>query len=177
MRHSLQMLIVAVALLSAAAAQQVSSANTGYHAKFVASNGDVIKLDTRTGTLETPRTHSTDLQDCSDKVQVCLTNNHGFAFAYFRKCNDPGLWDNTRLRFPPKVVSVLHNTDVWFVFDASPNYLFHYKYSKGIVGIYIGPTASYDFRSVLRDPNFRVFDLDSVEFRIIGSDTVAACSE
>jgi hypothetical protein len=108
---------------------------------------------------------------------VCLTDHHGFAFAYFRKCNDPGLRDYTQLRFPPKVVSVLHNNHVWLVFDAAPNYLFHYADSEGIVGIYIGSTPSYDFRSVLRERNFNVFSLDKTEYRIRGSDTVAACSE
>jgi len=176
MTRSTQILILLVTPLSAAVPQQVSSHDAGYHATFVASNGDAIKLNTRTGTLDTPRTRGTGLQDCSDKLQVCLTDNHGFAFAYFRKCNDPGLWDYTRLRFVPKVVSALHN-DVWMVFDAAPNYLFHYGYSKGIVGIYIGPTASYDFRSVLHERNFQLFSLDKMEYRISGSQTVAACSE
>jgi len=171
-----QTLILLATLLLAAAAQQVSSGNTGYHSKFVASNGDVIKLDTRAGTLDTPRTHSTDLQDCSDKFQVCLTDHHGFAFAYFRKCRDMAYGDMSRLSFRPILVSALHNNS-WMVFDAAPNYLFHYVDSKGIVGIYIGATASYDFRSVLRDPKFKVFDLDSTEYRIVGSDTVAACTE
>jgi hypothetical protein len=62
------------------------------------------------------------------------------------------------------------------VFDASPNYLFHYAYSKGIVGIYLGPTASFDFRSVLHDRNFRVASLDATEYRITGPNTVAACN-
>jgi hypothetical protein len=176
MARGAQLLVLVVMLFSAASAQQVSSSSTGYHAKFVASNGNVIKLDTRAGTLDTPRTRSTDLQDCSDKFQVCLTDHHRFAFAYFRKCNDAVVENYKRLSFPPKVVSVLHNSDVWMVFDGAPNYLFHYSYSKGVVGIYIGRTASYDFRSVLRDPNFRVFDLDSTEYRIVGSDSVAACS-
>ena len=165
-----------VVLLSAATAQSGSSDQTGYHATFKRSNGDVIKLDTRTGTLDTPRAHSTDLQDCSDKFQVCLTDHHGFAFAYFRKCRDMAYGDMSRLSFRPIFVSALHNNS-WLVFDAAPNYLFHYIDFKGIVGIYIGATASCDFRSVLRDPNFRVFDLDSTEYRIVGSDTVAACTE
>ena len=169
-------ILILLTLLSAAGAQKGAPGKMGYHAKFATSKGDAIRLDTRTGTLDTPRTRSTDLQDCSDKLQVCLTNHHGFAFAFFRKCSDE--FENyERLRFVPKVVSVLHNSDVWFVFDDAPNYMFHYAHSKGIVGIYIGATASYDFRSVLRDPNFRVFDLDSMEYRVVGSDTVAACSE
>jgi len=108
---------------------------------------------------------------------MCLTDNHGFAFAYFRRCNDAAYGDYKHLRFPPKIVSVLHNTDVWMVFDAAPKYLFHYANSKGIVGIYLGPTPSYDFRSVLHDRNFKVSSLDAVEYRITGSDTVAACSK
>jgi len=61
------------------------------------------------------------------------------------------------------------------VFDAAPSYLFHYSHSRGIVGIYLGPTSSFDFRSVLHDRNFKIGDLDSVEYRITGTDAVAAC--
>jgi len=170
------MLILLVALFSAAAAQSSSAKQIGFHAKFKASNGAVIKLDTQTGTLDTPRSRSTGLQDCSDKFQVCLTDHHGFAFAYFRKCNDAAYGDYKRLRFRPKLVSVLHN-NLWIVFDAAPNYLFHYTYSKGIVGIYLGPTPSFDFRSVLHDRNFQLASLDAMEYRITGSDKVAACRE
>lgn len=177
MMHSAQMFVSLVTLLSAASAQSVSSGHAWPQATFAASNGKVIELNTRTGTLVTPRSRGTGLQDCSDKLQVCLTDHHGFAFAYFRKCNDAGFGDYKRLRFPPKVVSVLHNSDVWMVFDAAPKYLFHYAYSKGIVGIYLGPTASFDFRSVFHDRNFEVFSLDAMEYRITSSDTVAACSE
>jgi hypothetical protein len=177
MTRSTQMLILLVTLLSAATAQSVSSDHAGIEATFAASNGHVIELNTRTGTLVTPRSRDTVLQDCSDKVQVCLTDHHGFAFAYFRKCNDAGSGDYKRLRFRPKVVSVLHNSDIWMVFDAAPHYLFHYAYSKGIVGIYLGPTASFDFRSVLHDRNFQLASLDAMEYRITSSDTAAACSE
>ena len=175
MTRSSQMLILLLMLLSAATAQQASSDDAGYHATFKASNGDVIELDTRAGTLDTPRSRGTGLQVCSDKVQVCLTDNHGFAFAYFRECNDAGFGDYKRLRFRPRIRSVLHNTDVWVVFDAAPKFLFHYAYSKGIVGIYLGPTASFDFRSVFHDRSLQLSSL--AEFRITGSDTVAACSE
>jgi hypothetical protein len=155
-------------------AQQMSSDHTGFHATFVAANGDVIELNTRTGTLDTPHSRGTGLQDCSDKDQVCLTDHHGFAFAYFRRCNDAGLGDYTRLKFPPQVVSVLHNSDVWIVFDAAPDYLFHYAYSKGIVGIYVGPTASFDFRTVFHDRTFQISTL--AEFRIRSSHVVAGCT-
>jgi hypothetical protein len=74
-------------------------------------------------------------------------------------------------------LSVLHNSrDIWIVFDAAPHYLFHYAYSKGIVGIYLGPTPSFDFRSALHDPKGPA-SLDAMEYRITSSGTVAACSE
>lgn len=136
----------------------------------------MIELDTKSGTLVTPRSRSGALQDCSDKFQACLTDHHGFAFAYFRKCNDAGLGDYKRLRFRPKIVSVLHG-NIWMVFDTAPKYLFHYTDSKGIIGIYLGPTASFDFRSVLHDRNFKLSSLDATEYHITGSETVAACSE
>lgn len=173
--HSTQMLILLLMLFSAAIAQQVSSDGAGHRATFKASDGDTIKLDTQAGTLDAPRARGTGLKDCSDKVQVCLTDDHGFAFAYFRKCKDAAFGDYTRLRFRPKIVSVLHNSDVWLVFDAAPNYMFHYDNSKGIVGIYLGPTASFDFTSVFHDRSFRMSTL--AEYRITSSDAVAACSE
>jgi len=61
------------------------------------------------------------------------------------------------------------------VFDAAPHYLFHYVYSKGIFGIYLWPTASFDFRTIFQDRNFAVSSLDAMEYRITSSETVAAC--
>ena len=167
-----------VTLLPEATAQSVPLLHAGFRARFVAPSGDAIELDTLTGTLDSPRSRDPGLRDCVDKFQVCLTDQHGFAFAYFRNCNDAEFDKYKRLKFPPKVLSALHNSDVWMVFDAAPNYLFHYAYSKGIVGIYLGPTASFDFRSVLKDRNFKLGSLNAVEYLITsGSDTVAACSE
>ncbi len=177
MTLGVQMLILLVTLLSAVTAQSVPSDHGAFQGTFAASNGELIKLDTRTGTLDTPRSRSTGLQDCSDKVQVCLTDHRGFAFAYFRKCDDAGSGDYKRLRFRPKIVSVLHNSDIWMVFDAAPGFLFHYAYSKGIVGVYLSPTPSFDFRSVLHDRNFKLTSLDAMEYHITGSESVAACSE
>jgi len=171
------MLILLVSLLSAAPAQSGSSGNVGLKATFKASNGKVINLDLRTGILVTPRSRSSLLKDCSDKHQVCLTDNYGFAFAHFRKCNDASANDYKMLRFPPKVISALDNNDVWIVFDAAPKYLFHYAYSKGIVGIYLGPTDSFDFRSVLHDKNFQLANLDASEYRKTTSGAIAGCSE
>ena len=172
MMRNTQIVLLLVTLLSSATGQSVSTGR----AVFASSNGGQIELDAQSGTLYTPRSRGARLQDCSDKTQVCLTDHDGFAFAYFRTCNDAGFGNYKSLRFPPKVVSVLDNTDVWMVFDASPNYLFHYGYSKGIVGIYVGQTASFDFRSVLRDRNFRLDSLNAMEYRIKGPTTVAACN-
>lgn len=172
----MRMLILLVALFPAATAHSGSSEHAGFQATFKATNGAVIKLDTRTGTLDTPRSRGTELQDCSDKFQVCLTDHHGFAFSYFRKCKDAAYGDHKRLTFRPKLVSVLHN-NLWMVFDAAPKYLFHYAYSKGIVGIYLGSTASFDFRALLHDRNLKLDSFDGMEYRITGSDSVAACRE
>ncbi len=167
---------VLATLLSVATAQPVWSDHPAIQAKFSLLTGGLIELDTKAKTLVTPRSRDTRLEDCSDKLQVCLTDHHGFSFSYFRKCRDAGLGDYSLLKFPPKVVSRLHN-DAWFVFDASPHYLFHYAYGRGIVGIYLAQAATYDFRRVLRDHNFRVSDLDAMEYlRTPSSDAVAACS-
>jgi hypothetical protein len=181
MTRTIRSVALFMMLLTAATAQQPSSKSPS-HAKvkatFKSSNGDVIDLDTQAGLLLTPRSRSTLLKDCSDKSQLCLTDTHGFAFAYFRKCSDAGNGDYKSLRFHPKIVSVLHDSDIWMVFDASPKYLFHYAYGRGVVGIYMGPTASYDFRNVLRDQNFRIGDLEAMEYRITASsDAVASCSD
>jgi hypothetical protein len=59
-----------------------------------------------------------------------------------------------------------------------PNTCFHYAYGSGIVGIYVGPTASYDFRNVLHNQQFRLGDLEAVEYRITASsDAVVPFSE
>ena len=163
MNHPVQVLILLMMLISTATGQGGPSDPAIHKATFVAANGRLIKLEFGTGTLITPVSHSNRLEDCSDTSQVCITDHHGLAFAYFRKCDDAGLGDYKRLRFSPKVVSVVGNNDVWMFFEAGPKYLFHYAYDKGIVGIYLGPTASYDFRSILHDRRFSVGDLDQKE--------------
>jgi len=181
MTRTIQFVVLFTMLLMAATAQQPSSKSPSYatvKAIFKSSNGDVIDLDTQAGLLVRRGSRRTLLKSCSDKSQVCLTDSHGFAFAYFRKCDDATFEGYRRLRFSPRVVTVLHNSDVRMVFDASPKYLFHYAYGRGIVGIYMGPTASYDFRNVLHRQNFRIGDLEAMEYRITASsDAVAPCSE
>lgn len=172
MRNALTSVLV-VTLLAAVISQTASCGSTGVRVVFKASNGKEIVLDTRTGTLRTPNSKAFTLSDCGNKFQTCMTNHHGFAFAYFRNCNDV---DYKQLTFYPKVVSALHG-NFWMVFDASPNYMFHYMIPKGIVGIYVGPTPSYDFRSLFKNPNLHLDKLDAMEYHITGSGTVAACSE
>ena len=176
MTRGKQLLVVCATLLSAAVGRSALCESQGLHAKFVAPNGDAIELDTRSGTLRAPRSQRTTLQDCGDKYQFCLTDNRGFAFAYFRDCNDAVGGGHKRLTFRPHIVSVLHG-NLWLVFSASPTYMFHYVDSKGIIGIYVGPTPSFDFRRYLHDRTFRVASLDAMEYRIASSDTVAACRE
>lgn len=178
MKRLVQVFILLVMLVSSARGQSGSSDPAPPKATFAAANGKSIKLDFGTGTLVTPPSRSRQLEDCGDEFQVCITDHHGFAFAYFRKCDNAELSSYKRLRFPPKVVSVLDNSDVWMTFDASHRYLFHYAYGRGIVGIYVGPTASYDFRSVLHDPRFSVGDLDKKEYKVTTvSGIVAPCRQ
>jgi hypothetical protein len=168
--------VLFLALLVAVVAQTASCASNGMHATFKTSNGGEFVLDTRTATLRTPRSDGTALQDCSDQFQTCMTDHHGFAFSFFRRCKDAEIGDFRRLRFHPKVVVDLHD-NLWMVFDASPNYMFHYVVPKGIVGIYVGPTTSYDFRGLFHERNLRIDNLDATEYRIAGSDSIAACGE
>lgn len=173
MTRSAPISLLLATLLSVASAQAGSCGSGTTHAVFTAPSGAVITLDMRSGTIRTPHSQSDRLQDCSDKFQTCLTNHHGFAFAYFRNCNDV---DYKKLKFHPKIVSALHN-NLWMVFDAAPNYMFHYVIPKGIVGIYVGPTPSFDFRSLFREKNLKLNKLDGMEYRVTGSGSVAACSE
>lgn len=173
MKRHRPVFVLFVVLVAAVTAQTASCDSAGMHAIFKAPNGRIIALDTHTGTLRTPRFQGTALHDCSNRFQTCLTNHRGFAFAYFRNCNDV---DYKKLKFHPKIVSALHN-NLWMVFDASPNYMFHYVIPKGIVGIYVGPTPSFDFRSLFRERNLQLDKLNGMEYRITGTESVAACSE
>jgi len=132
-----------------------------------------IGLDARKLTL--PRAKPAKLYDCSDKFQLCLADGHRFAFAYFRNCEDAApLGNYRRLKFQPKIVSVLHD-DLWMVFDASPNLMFHYVRSAGLVGIYVGRKPSFDFRTLLRKRDLNLSDYEKLEYRIASPGTIAAC--
>ncbi|WP_188792293.1 hypothetical protein [Dyella nitratireducens] len=167
-RNSLKSALL-IALLGGAS--MVSSEPTGPHAVFTSLDGSKIELNTEARVLRIPGSHDASLYDCSDKFQICLTDRNGFAFSYFRKCSETNY---DLLKFRPKFVTILHN-DMWLVFDASPNYMFHYVLFKGIVGIYVGRTPSYDFRGILHDWDFKITSLDAVEYRIVGTNAVAAC--
>ena len=181
MTRIIRIAVLFIAFLTVATAKQSFSeppSRARVKATFKSSDGRVIELDTQSGLLVSPRSRGTRLKDCSDKLQVCLTDNHGFAFAYFRRCSDAGSGDYKSLRFRPRIISVVHGSDLWMVFDASPGYLFHYAYDRGIVGIYIGPAASYDFRDALHSQSFRINDIATMEYRVDASaNAVLPCSE
>jgi len=158
----------------ASMASATSPAADGIHAIFKAPNGDTIEFDTRTGAIRLPRSPDGKLEDCSDPYQYCVTDHHGFSFSYFRSCKD--IPDGLRLRFPPRIVSVLHG-HLWTVSNSAPNYLFHSVIGQGLVGILVGPTPSFDFRSALHNPNFSVFDFEAREYHIVGSDGILACKD
>jgi hypothetical protein len=144
--------------------------------RFISHSGKVIELDASKGILRTPHGGTTRLYNCGSSYQVCFTDHHGFSFANFLHCNDATTDGYNRLKFHPKVVATVES-NTWVVYDASPNYMFHYTDSSGLVGIYVGATRSFDFHSVLRDPNFNLAAIDSAEFRIEGSAKFAACNE
>lgn len=122
-------------------------------------------------TLRIPNADVAILEDCSNKFQTCLTDHRGFVFSYFRDCAEV---DNSRLSYRPKIVAAIHN-DLWMVFDAAPNYMFHYSIHKGVVGIYVGATPSFDFRHLLRSQHMRLDKFDALEYRLVSAATIAEC--
>ncbi len=174
MTRRVAMLFAFVTVVAVAAPQTTLRNHVDVRAVFTSPTGGVIELDTRTGTLRTPRGKYKGLHDCSDDFQTCLTDDHGFAFSFFKKCNEAESYKS--LRFTPKIRSVLHG-HLWMIFDASPGFMFHYVVPKGIVGIYVGRTPDFDFRRTFSDRDFRLDSLDAMQYHIAGSDTVAACSD
>jgi hypothetical protein len=149
----------------------------GPQATFAASNVDVTERDTpRTGTLAAPRSRNTGLQACSDKVQLCLTDHHGFAFACFRKCNDAGAGDISPSGFVQKSYRCCTTATYGLFSTLAQDICSIVPSPRASSGSIIGPTVSFDFRSVFHDRNFQLARLDAMEYRITGSDTVAACS-
>lgn len=159
---------------SVTVAGMAAASSNPLHATFRSPAGDDITVDTTPGAFRAPRAKGTTLTDCSDDFQTCFTDGHGFAFSYYKKC-DANLQDDSMLKFKPKVLGALHNY-VWLVFDESPNYVFEYVDQRGLVGIFIGPTAKYDFRDAFRDRNFRIGDLEVYEYRGIGPKYIGGCT-
>lgn len=178
MTRLIAMALVSLAVLCPASAWSHVRKPAGIHAAFVAPNGSAIELDMLAGTIRLPHSQHRKLFDCGDKSHTCLSDHDGFAFSFAHECQDVGTdGDTTKSKLIPKIVSVLHG-NLWVVFDASPNYLFHYVIPKGIVGIYIGSTPSFDFRSLFHDRNLQIDKLDATEYHITAhSDPIAACSE
>jgi hypothetical protein len=166
--------VLAVACLSLTMAQ-AASARPAEKATFRNSTGQIIELNAKSGKVTMPRSKSVNLQDCGDQFQACLTAGDRFSFSYFRNCDDavsPAKYK--RLKFRPKIVSTLHD-HLWMVFDASPNLMFHYVEPAGLVGIYVGRTPSFDFRTLFRKRDFNLSDYDSLEYRIVPPGQIAAC--
>ena len=145
------------------------------HAIFKAPDGDVIEIDTRNGILRGPGSRNSKLYNCSNDFQICVTDHHGFAFSFIRKCNDNLYGNDNKLTFRPRVIWSLEN-DSWMVFDASPNYLFHDKFSQGIVEIYLGSSTSFDFRSIFHT-KAQLDSLRVTKYRLIGAEAFAACEK
>lgn len=176
--HRTVLAVLLAGMLSQASACPAGNDSTGACATFVAENGSAIELNMQSMTVQSPHSKARALFDCGDTSHTCFTDRHGFAFAFAHACDNVGLGSGTMKRkLSPKIVSILHG-NLWVVFDASPNYLFHYVIPKGVVGIYVGATPSYDFRSLFSNPNVQIGKLDAVEYRITaGSSAIAACSE
>jgi hypothetical protein len=169
-------LVFLTAMLTVMAVNRTSADESNQmHAVYTSTRGHDIVLDSGSGALRLPRSKGGDLIDCSDSFQTCLTDNKGFAFSYFRKCDDDVANGHGKLRFNPHIISVLHQ-HVWMVFDEAPNYLFEYLIPKGLISIYVGATPSYDFREALHDPNFRVGDLGSLRYRASGPTYIGSCT-
>ena len=167
--------VPAVWLLVCASVTWATSADSGgIHAVFKASDGDTIELDTRTGAFRAPRSQGAKLEECSDAFQTCVTDTRDCLFhtSEVAKIFRTGV----RLRFPQQIVSVVHN-HVWTVSDAAAYYLFHSVIDQGVVGISVGPTPSFDFRDVFRNPKFRPSGFEALEYRIVGSDGILACRD
>jgi len=165
--------VLAVCSLLVAVTPAVVWADDGM-ATFTRSDGKTIVIDSATGTLTSPDGSRSKLTACGTRDQTCLTDGKTFSFAFPRACNDTTEAAAIALPFRPKVVTALHD-DVWLVFDAAPNYLFHYSRPRGLVGIFKGSTASYDFRVLLKKQNFRISDIENREFRITGQLSIASC--
>ncbi|MEY2153049.1 MULTISPECIES: hypothetical protein [unclassified Rhodanobacter] len=165
-----------IAGLTPAVAQQKKCEHSNIHAIFTASNGSDIELNARTGTIRLSHSQAVALYDCGNNTETCFTDYHGFAFSFSRECDKIGISrDPKNTKLTPEIVSVLHG-NLWVVFDASPNFLFHYVVPKGVVGIYVGSTPSFDFRSLFHDHNVQIGTLNAVEYQITSdSDAVAAC--
>ena len=143
--------------------------------KFTSSAGRIIEIDRPSNIISVPGRVARLVHDCSDDFQHCLTDGHGMSFSYFKKCVDSGSMSNyKRLRFRPRIVSVLHEHE-WLIFDGAPRFMFHYVMGKGIVGIYFARKPGTDFRGLLKAKNFRVSSLDAEEYKIVSANTEAAC--
>lgn len=165
-RSSLLYLLIPMSLAAAPAPQATAVGKDQDHVRFVSDDGGVIEFDFAAHGRIGPGTASAVLKNCSDSYQICFSDDRGMAFSFFRRCNSADAEDYGRLTYRPRTVMLLHD-DLWIVFDESPNFMFHYRLSEGLVGIYPGRTPSYDFRAIIRKR--KVFeDFVKGEYRLAG---------
>lgn len=150
---------VAVRWLAACAGFMASTAccpSASINEVFRNRAGDTIVLSLQPDAVAPDkRQHVIAIEDCSNDYPWGFKDKAGFAFSHVKHCNDiVGDEGKTRLSYRPLCLAALHE-HTWIVFDSSPNYLFHYAGADGLVGIYVGPTPSYDFRSLFRRKDFR----------------------
>lgn len=172
MTENILLKIIFLAFISVGCPHIANCAPIEHQAKFISPTGEIIEWDISAETIRTPRSIETKkLHNCSDEIQLCIHDDNGFVFSYFRNC-DLEYRGTHRLKYTRKTVGILH-TNVWFTFDEGPNYLFHYVYGKGVVGVYAGPTKYFDFRKAIGDQDFLLSNL--TEYVVSGSDGFGAC--
>lgn len=145
--------------------------------RFVSPDGHALEIDLRAKTISVPGRRLKPLHDCGDEFQSCLTDRHGFSFSFFKKCADSELKDGyKRLRFRPRVVSLLHEHS-WLVFDDAPRFMFDYSMTHGLVAIYYNQVPRPSFLSLFRANRLKLGDLTGQKYVRDGLQELAPCTQ
>lgn len=149
----------------------------GHAVGFVSPDGRVLEIDLAEKTISVPGRDTRSLLDCGDEFQVCLTDTHGFLFAFFKKCADSAQKiGDKRLRFSPQVASVLHE-HLRLAFDGAPKFMFDYSLTHGLVGIYYDEKHYRSFRALLKLNQLRLQTLTEHEFILRGEREITVCEQ
>jgi hypothetical protein len=144
---------------------------------FVSADGRVLELSLAGKTISVPGRDTKSLKDCGDEFQVCLTDTYGFSFSFFKSCSDAERKDGyNRLRFHPRVVSMLHE-HLWLVFEDAPRFMFDYSLTRGLVGIYYDQKHHLNFLSLSRSNRIELQKLTEHKFVLRDVRDVAACAQ